>query len=103
MSGHGTGATGTGQQGARRQRKVLRDSIKRITKPSILRLARRAGVTRINERVYEAVRAALRDYLSRILRDAAVYCEHARRKTMKSMDVIYALRRQGNALYGHGP
>lgn len=33
---------------------------------------------------------------------AQVYCEHARRKTVTAMDVVYALRRQGRTLFGFG-
>ena len=37
-----------------------------------------------------------------LLRDAVVYTEHARRKTVTAMDVVYALKRQGRSLYGFG-
>ncbi|KAL3126005.1 hypothetical protein niasHT_003602 [Heterodera trifolii] len=87
-------------RGGRRTRVILRDSAKKITKASILRLARRAGVARINAKVYDEVRAALRSYLEIIIRDAAIYCQHERRKTMKSRDVVHALKRQGNLMYG---
>ncbi|GJR81467.1 histone H4, partial [Tanacetum coccineum] len=30
------------------------------------------------------------------------YTEHARRKTVTAMDVVYALKRQGRTLYGFG-
>jgi histone H4 len=30
------------------------------------------------------------------------YTEHARRKTVSAMDVVYALKRQGRTLYGFG-
>ena len=35
-----------------------------------------------------------------VFRDAVTYTEHARRKTVTAMDVVYALRRQGRTLYG---
>ncbi|CAH1432391.1 unnamed protein product [Lactuca virosa] len=34
--------------------------------------------------------------------DAVTYTEHARRKTVTAMDVVYALKRQGRTLYGFG-
>jgi histone H3/H4 len=37
-----------------------------------------------------------------IIRDAVTYTEHARRKTVTAMDVVYALKRQGRTLYGFG-
>ncbi|KAM7509214.1 hypothetical protein LguiA_019667 [Lonicera macranthoides] len=37
-----------------------------------------------------------------VIRDAITYTEHARRKAVTTMDVVYALKRQGKALYGFG-
>ena len=39
---------------------------------------------------------------SSVIRDAVTYTEHARRKTVTAMDVVYALKRQGKTLYGFG-
>lgn len=97
MSGHGKGL---GKVVAKRHQKVIRDSIKGITKPAIRRLARRGGVKRISGLVYEETRGVLRLFLSRVIRDAVTYTEHGRRKTVTAMDIVYALKRQGHALYG---
>jgi hypothetical protein len=40
--------------------------------------------------------------LENIIRDAATYTEHAKRKTVTALDVVYALKRQGRAIYGFG-
>jgi histone H3/H4 len=88
--------------GARRHRKVMRDNIQGITKPSIRRLARRGGVKRISGLIYEETRGVLKVFLENIVRDAVTYMEHARRKTVTALDVIYALKRQGKTLYGFG-
>ncbi len=37
-----------------------------------------------------------------VIRDAVTYCDHARRKTVTALDVVYALKRQGRTLYGFG-
>ena len=37
-----------------------------------------------------------------VIRDAVTYTEHAKRKTVTAMDVIYALKRQERPLYGFG-
>jgi histone H4 len=86
----------------KRRRKVLRDNIQGITKPAIRRLARRGGVKRISGLVYEETRGVLKVFLENVLRDAVTYTEHARRKTVTAMDVVYALKRQGRTLYGFG-
>jgi histone H2A/histone H4 len=123
MSGRGKGGKGLGKGGAKRHRKVLRDNIRTcnvvaahcglyfvlmlflfsilfiytegITKPAIRRLARRGGVKRISGLIYEETRGVLKVFLENVIRDSVTYTEHARRKTVTAMDVVYALKRQG--------
>jgi histone H3/H4 len=102
MTGRGKGGKGLGKGGAKRHRKVLRDNIQGITKPAIRRLARRGGVKRISGLIYEETRGVLKVFLENVIRDAVTYTEHARRKTVTAMDVVYALKRQGRTLYGFG-
>merc|ERR1711863_35295 len=103
--GKGKGGMGGGKSGAKRMdfgRKTLRESILGITKPAIRRLARRGGVKRISSYIYEETRAVLRSFLENVVRDSVVYTEHAKRKTVTALDVVYALKRQGRTLYGFG-
>ncbi|XP_001599591.2 histone H3 [Nasonia vitripennis] len=97
MTGRGKGGKGLGKGGAKRHRKVLRDNIQGITKPAIRRLARRGGVKRISGLIYEETRGVLKVFLENVIRDAVTYTEHAKRKTVTAMDVVYALKRQGRA------
>lgn len=80
----------------------LRSFVLGITKPAIRRLARRGGVKRISGLIYEEVRGVLKIFLENVIRDAVTYTEHAKRKTVTAMDVVYALKRQGRTLYGFG-
>ncbi|KAL3280458.1 hypothetical protein HHI36_024126 [Cryptolaemus montrouzieri] len=98
MTGRGKGGKGLGKGGAKRHRKVLRDNIQGITKPAIRRLARRGGVKRISGLIYEETRGVLKVFLENVIRDAVTYTEHAKRKTVTAMDVVYALKRQGRTL-----
>ena len=100
--GRGKGGKGLGKGGAKRHRRVLRDTVQGISKPAIRRLARRAGVTRISGLIYEETRSVLKVFLENVIRDAVTYTEHARRKTVTAMDVVYALKRMGRTLYGFG-
>merc|ERR1719430_1343413 len=102
MTGRGKGGKGLGKGGAKRHRKVLRDNIQGITKPAIRRLARRGGVKRISGLIYEETWGVLKVFLENVIRDAVTYTEHAKRKTVTAMDVVYALKRQGRTLYGFG-
>lgn len=87
--------------GAKRHRKVLRDHIQGITKGDLRRLARRGGVKRLSGRIYEESRYAMKVFLENVVRDAVTYMEHARRKTVTAMDVVYAALRQDMRLYGY--
>lgn len=40
--------------------------------------------------------------LFQIIRDSVTYTEHAKRKTVTALDVVYALKRSGRTLYGFG-
>ncbi|KAE8223330.1 hypothetical protein CF319_g3629 [Tilletia indica] len=77
---------------------ILRDNIKYVTKPAIRRLARRGGVKRISAGVYDEVRGVLHSFLRTVISDSICYTEHANRKTVTSLDVIYALKRRGRTL-----
>ena len=102
MAGRGKGGKGLGKTGAKRHRKILRDTIQGVTKPAIRRLARRGGVKRISGLIYEETRSVLRHFLENVVRDSVTYTEHAKRKTVTALDVVYALKRQGRTLYGFG-
>ena len=52
--------------------------------------------------IYEETRGVLKSFLEGVIRDAVTYTEHAKRKTVTSLDVVYALKRQGRTLYGFG-
>ncbi|EGN97461.1 hypothetical protein SERLA73DRAFT_184178, partial [Serpula lacrymans var. lacrymans S7.3] len=86
----------------KRHRKILRDNIQGITKPAIRRLARRGGVKRISGLIYEETRGVLKIFLENVIRDSVTYTEHAKRKTVTALDVVYALKRSGRTLYGFG-
>ena len=105
MVGRGKGAKGLGKVGIggkRHKKKMARDTIQGITKPAIRRLARRGGVKRISALIYDETRNVLKSFLENVIRDSVTYTEHARRKTVTALDVVYALKRQGRTLYGFG-
>jgi histone H4 len=49
--------------------------------------------------IYEETRGVLKTFLEGVIRDAVTYTEHAKRKTVTSLDVVYALKRQGRKLH----
>jgi len=62
-------------------------------------LARRGGVKRISGLIYEETRGVLKVFLENVVRDAVTYTEHARRKTVTALVVVYALKRQGRTVW----
>ncbi|VUC25333.1 unnamed protein product [Clonostachys rosea] len=81
--------------GSSRHRKVVRDTIRGIT--------RRGGVKRISGNIYEECREALKKHLSEILRLCVTYVEYRSAKTVTVNDVIYSLRQMGRPIYGFDP
>ncbi|CAG8525358.1 401_t:CDS:2 [Diversispora eburnea] len=75
-------------------------NIKGITKPDIRRLARRGGVKRISAQIYDNARNALKDFLTDTLKDVIAYVEYERKKTIGVMEILLALKRRGQTLYG---
>ena len=101
MGGKGLG--GLGKPRKIRHRKVLRDNIQGVTKGAIQRLAQVAGVKRISGLVYEEIRGVLKVYLENVLKNAILYTEHSRRRTVSVEDVEAALNRHepsGGAIRG---
>lgn len=102
MVGRGKGGKGGKGLGKTRRHRVVRENIQGITKPAIRRLARRGGVKRLSGLIYDESRSVLKVMLENVVRDAVTYTEHARRKTVTALDVVYALKRQGRTIYGFG-
>lgn len=94
--------TGKGKSGAKRHSKIVNENIQGITKPAIRRMARRGGVKRLSGLIYDESRRSLRMFLEGVIKDSTLYCEHAKRKTVTALDVVYALKRQGRTIYGFG-
>ncbi|KAK1656759.1 histone-fold-containing protein [Colletotrichum godetiae] len=83
-----------GKFGAKREKKSFKDNIRRISKPDIRRLARRD--------VYDEARAAMKSFLENIIRSAVMYCDHANRRTITSLDIVHAVKLHKRVLYGYG-
>ena len=56
---------------------------------------------RISGTTYEEVRGILKTFVEGVVRDATAYTEHAKRKTVTALDVVYALKKSGKLLYGY--
>ncbi|GFN10530.1 histone H4 [Aspergillus tubingensis] len=91
----------------KRFRKILRNNIDGITRPSLRRLARRGGVIRISADVYPEVRKTVKNRLTEIIRQILLVMESSttpghERKVVRTTDVVFALNRMGHTLYGFG-
>jgi len=95
------GGSSRGPGGEKRHKKVPIGP-RGIGNTAIRRLARRGGVKRISAMIYGEAHTELNGFLGMVVVDAMTYAEHAKRKTVTTMDVLYALKRQGRTLYGFG-
>lgn len=96
------GSAADAKPGSKRMKKVAStNNINGVTKGSIRRLARRGGVKRISGVLYEEVRNVVKSFVEGVVRDATAYTEHAKRKTVTALDVVYALKKRGRTLYGY--
>jgi len=100
--GKGGKGMGMGKGGSKLRNKVSSDNISGVTKPAIRRMARRGGVKRLSGMIYEESRKSLKSFLVDVCKDCVLYCDHAKRKTVTALDVVYALKRQGRTIYGFG-
>ncbi|XP_035219103.1 uncharacterized protein LOC118192285 [Stegodyphus dumicola] len=83
-------------------RKVYANTLKKISKGEIRKLARRGGVKRISEGIYELVRSILKIYLSNLIHDSILYANHCKRNTINASDVVFAMQKRSKTLYGFG-
>jgi histone H4 len=96
--------------GAKRHRRVLRDSITGFTLPALRLIARRGGVplpqadagVPLPHAVLEPARSEMHGWYIATLRDAVANVEHGRRKTVAAPDMVWAVRKQGVVVYGLG-
>lgn len=66
-----------------------------ITKPSITRLARKAGIKSLSEECYPNVRSLIETYLNEIITAALVVNSENNTKTLMAEDIYQALRLRG--------
>lgn len=85
----------------RQKRSKLKDSVRGITKGSIKRIMRRAGVKRASGVVFNDVRQSMKNFVENLVQKASHYAQHAKRNTITAKDVVHACRSQGKMLYGY--
>ena len=91
---------GKGKGGMKHLQNILKDSIHDISKAAFCRMARHGGVMRISGNIYEEVRGILKTFLEEVIKDIVIFCQYNERRTVTTIDVIYALKRHGWHLYG---
>lgn len=87
----------------RRRLEKGKGSSRGITKPSLKRVARRAGVKHITAQVLKDLPIVIREFVAKNVGNAALYTQHSRRHTISCLDVTTALKHLGRPIYGFGP
>ncbi|KAI5196592.1 hypothetical protein E4T39_07742, partial [Aureobasidium subglaciale] len=72
---------------------------KGITKLAICRLARRGGVKRISNTIYNEVRTATKDRLYVILKRVVDIVEYRKAKTATVPNIVFTLNLMGSTIY----
>jgi histone H4 len=67
--------------------------------PALKRLARRGGIKRLSGDTYVEARKVLKDYLRGVIKDSVNVTAYAKRKTVTSGDVMFALTQKKQTLY----
>jgi len=67
--------------------------------PCIKRLARKGGIKRLSGETYAEMRKNLDTFLRKIVKDAVITTDHAKRRTVNSSDVLYALSQNSHKMY----
>lgn len=103
MAGKGNSGKFAGKADAKSMKRVKK-TLQRteLTLGGIRRLARKGGVKRISGGVYEEITDFVDYYLTLVVKNSAVFAEHARRKTITTIDVVYGLKKLGRTIYGYG-
>jgi histone H4 len=79
-----------------------RTELQGVSDAAIQRIAHKAGVKTVSSLIYEETRDIMKMFLRAIIKDAATYTEHARRKTVSRDDVLHASERRGRKIYTSG-
>lgn len=79
-----------GAKSFKKHRKIFRDSIQGITKASLTKLTRKAGIYRINGLIYEELRGIIKVYLENLIRDVINITLYKRKKIVSKEDVYEA-------------
>ena len=70
---------------------LKRSAIEQITNPAMKRLSQVASINRLNASSYDDIRGILNSTLHRLMKQSIIYTEYARRKTVSTSDIEYAL------------
>ncbi|MBN3286823.1 TAF9 factor, partial [Polyodon spathula] len=102
MADRGKGGKGLGKGGAKHHRKVLRDNIQGIAKPTICRLAchrgvmtqilKDMGIAEYEPRVINQMLEFTYRYVTTIIEDAKIYSTHAKKSNVDADDVRLAIQ-----------
>jgi histone H4 len=93
--------SGEAKVSSKRSKKLLKDNARGITKGSVRRLARRAGIKRISGLLYEETRQVIKSFVEKVVADSVSYTEYARKRTVTCGAVVQALKKRGRMLYGY--
>lgn len=71
-------------------------------KKDIYSIARHVGIKYVFKDFLDEIFSILENYLRKIIKRVLVYTKYANRNVVTSMDILYALKKDGVMIYGFG-
>ena len=95
---------GKGGKGAklpiRRRHMVVKDAIHGISRPALCHFARKGGVQRMSNLIYDKCRGVLKVFLKHVIKDIILFTQYAKCHTVTPIDVVFGLKQHGRNIYG---
>lgn len=85
-----------------KNKNIVRDNIANVSKDSIKRLARKAGIKYLSNLIYDEVRGVIVVWLEQIISKAIIYAQYRNKVTVSLDDVLEATRFLGWKIYTTG-
>nr|ADD24314.1 Histone H4 [Lepeophtheirus salmonis] len=99
-SGKISGKGGKIAAAKRHKKTASTDAAGNISKPSLRRLARRAGIKRLSTTCFVPMQKIAEYFLSSVLEKTTTYADHSKRKTIIVQDITYSLKDLNMSLMG---
>eukprot|EP00756_Hemistasia_phaeocysticola_P007316 Hpha_TRINITY_DN1420_c0_g1::TRINITY_DN1420_c0_g1_i1::g.9604::m.9604/K11254/H4; histone H4 len=90
---------GKGRGRPPKEKKAVAAPVATVSNGAFRRLARQAGVRRVARASYAVMQREVRNFVKEVMEDVLAVLSVTQKKTIKTQDVLFALKSQGNLHY----